>query len=174
MAEIIFSNVKCSECGQIHSGSPSFSFQAPAPYLEQSEKVKNDGQLGSDLCRYSDDDGLHNFIRVVLEIPINGVEEPFLWGVWVSLSEKNFNRYVETSDAPDESDRYFGWLCNYLPFYKNTYALKTTAHPRANGQRPYIELEKSDHELSVDFYKGISIEKAKKIWALCLHNDQSK
>ena len=43
---------------------------------------------------------------------------PFLWGVWVSLGQKSFDRYVETYDHPDTTDSYFGWLCTYLPYYE--------------------------------------------------------
>ena len=160
---------KCSRCAEIHEGSPSFGFNAPDPYLEQSEKVQGAGELGSDLCWYEDEDGRHHFIRVCLEIPIHGVSEPFMWGVWVSLSKEKFDRYIETCDAPDESDCYFGWFCNYLPYYKNTYALKTHVHPRTGGIRPFIVLEESDHPLAVDYHNGITIERAQEIAEAALH-----
>ncbi len=154
---------KCSTCGEVHEGSPSFAFHAPDSYLEQPKEVQEAGELSGDLCRYEDEDGMHHFIRVCLEVPIHGVSEPFLWGVWVSLSEKNFARYVETYDHPDTSDCYFGWLCNYLPYYPNTYALKTQVHPRDGNARPYIVLDETNHPLSVDFREGISIQKAQEI-----------
>lgn len=160
---------KCSQCGEVHEGSPSFSFRSPAPYNEQSEDVRNAGYLSADLCQYEDDDGNHYFIRVCLEIPIHGVEEPFLWGVWVSLSEESFNRYVETYEAPDTNDSYFGWFCNYLPYYENTYALKTTVHPQSGGQRPLIELEDGAHPLMIDFHRGITAAKAQEIAEVLLH-----
>jgi hypothetical protein len=49
--------------------------------------------------------GIFSFVRACLEIPIHGVSEPFLWGVWVSLSQKNFDRYVTTYDHPDRSGK---------------------------------------------------------------------
>jgi hypothetical protein len=52
-----------------------------------------------------------------------------MWGVWVSLSQQSFDRYVETYDHPDTSESYFGWLSNYLPYYEKTYALKTRIRP---------------------------------------------
>lgn len=160
---------KCSSCGEVHEGSPSFAFRAPDPYLEQSAEVQEAGELGSDLCSYEDEDGMHYFIRVCLEIPIHGVTEPFLWGVWVSLSKQNFDHYVETYDSPNTTDQYFGWFCNYLPYYENTYALKTQAHPRSGNTRPYIELEESDHQLSIDYHQGITIQKAQKIAEQIMH-----
>ena len=162
----------CSCCGEVHEGSPSFGFKAPDPYLEQPAEIQNEGKLGSDLCYYKDDDGCHYFARVVLEVPIHGIEEPFLWGVWVSLSKENYNRYVETYDNPETTDRYFGWLCNYLPFYENTYALKTNVIPQNNGDRPYIELEDTDHPLALDFHTGITVERAREIAEICMHGQQ--
>ena len=154
---------KCSDCGKVHEGSPSVAFRAPDPYLEQPKEVQEAGALGTDLCRYKDADGEHFFIRACLEIPIHGVTEPFLWGVWVSVSQENFDRYVDTWEKPNPSDRYFSYLCNYLPCYERTYALKSHVHPRDGKDRPIVILEKSDHPLSVDFHEGISIEKAQKI-----------
>ena len=160
---------KCSSCGEVHEGAPSFGFEAPDPYLEQSDKVRKAGELGSDLCSYEDEDGMHYFIRVCLEIPIHEISEPFMWGVWVSLSKESYERYVETYDSPDESDCYFGWFCNYLPYYEKTYSLKTDVHPRSGGNRPYIVLEESEHPLSVDFHQGITIEKAQEIAEDAMH-----
>jgi hypothetical protein len=159
----------CASCDEIHEGSPSFSFRAPAPYLGQPEAVQDAGHLGTDLCRYEDADGPHFFVRVVLEVPIQGIADPFLWGVWVSLSEANYQRYVDTYDAPDTSDRYFGWFCNTLPWYPDSLNLKTEVHPRANKQRPFILLEESAHPLSVDFHQGISVARAQEIAEAVMH-----
>ena len=49
------------------------------------------------------------------------------------------------------------------------YVLKTRVHPRAWGDRPYIELEKTAHPLSVDFRHGISVEKAQEIAETITH-----
>lgn len=160
---------KCSSCDKLHEGSPSFACRAPDPYLEQSKAIQEAGKLSDDLCWYEDEDGMHYFIRVCLEIPILGVTEPFIWGVWVSLSKANFDRYVETYDSSDITDAYFGWFSNYLGYYDNTYALKTRVHPRAENNRPYIDLEETDHPLSIDFHHGISIQRAQEIAEKIMH-----
>jgi len=160
---------KCSSCGKTHEGSPSFGFDAPDPYLEQSETVQEQGELESDLCHYEDEDGIHYFVRVVLEIPIYGVTEPFAWGVWVSLSEESYEHYIETYNNLETDKIYFGWFCNHLPYYENTYALATDVQPQEKGLRPGLKLHESDHELFGDFINGISIEKAQKIAEICMH-----
>jgi hypothetical protein len=160
---------KCACCGSTHEGSPSFGYPEPAPWLAQTKDVQKAGRLSSDLCTYANADGAHYFIRGCIEIPIHGVEEPYLWGVWVSLSQKNYNRYVETFNAAVTSDRYFGWLCNRLPFYPDTHSLKTEVAPRDGKQRPLIILEPTEHPLSMDFQNGISIARAQEIAEICMH-----
>lgn len=133
---------KCSACGEIHEGSPSYSYDAPLNYSQLSENEKESAKLSSDVCIITHEDGTDRFIRVVLEVPIHGVTEPFMWGVWVSLSQESLDRYLDTWDSPVETDSYFGWLCNRLPYYPDTMSLKTTVRPRKNGWRPCIELER--------------------------------
>jgi len=162
----------CSCCGKIHEGSPSYGFRAPDHFLEQSKEVREAGHLDEDLCRYTDEEGEHFFVRACIEVPIHGVSEPFLWGVWVSLSQKNFDRYVATYDQPDPSDSYFGWLCNQLPYYERTHSLKTSVHPRAGGIRPLVIPERTDHRLSVDFHEGISVARAQEIAEAAMHRLQ--
>lgn len=160
---------KCSCYGKQHEGSPSFGFKAPDPWLGQSEKVKQEGRIGDDLCYYTDEDGTHYFARVVIEIPIHGVAEPFMWGVWVSLSKESYEHYLETWDEPDPDRAYFGWFCSKLPYYETTYSLAADVHPQADGARPYLCLHEVEHELYHDSVNGISIEKAQKIAEIAMH-----
>jgi hypothetical protein len=166
----IFSFV-CSCCGKTHEGSPSYAFNAPAPYLEQSEDVKEKGKLGTDLCTYEDEDGHHYFIRVILEIPIHGILEPFTWGVWASVSETSLNHYVENYDTPSLEHGYFGYLCNYLPFYENTYALASDLNVQLGGSRPVMSLHEAAHPLVTDFINGITVARAQEIAEFCNHKN---
>src|SRR5262249_4126443 len=159
----------CSCCGNVHEGVPDFSYDAPAPFWEQPVEVQQAGFLDSDLCTYKDEDGEHYFIRACLEVPIRGEEEPFVWGIWSSLSKKNFDGYVDTYKSPNTEDCYFGWLCNRLPWYPDTYAIKLNVRPRADGTRPYVVPEENDHPLSIDFHTGITSERAAAIAEHVLH-----
>lgn len=161
---------KCSCCGEIHEGSPSFSFRAPA-YYDQLDAVQQReiATLDADTCTIRDGEHVDFFVRACLEVPIHGIESPFLWGVWVSLSEASFKRYLDTWDAPDLNDSYFGWFSNQLPFYPDTINLKTQAHPRAGGNRPTLELEPTGHPLAIDFATGISVERAQEIAEAVMH-----
>jgi hypothetical protein len=142
---------KCSCCGKIHEGSPSYAFKAPDHYtcLREEQKAAM-GYINSDLCTITHEEGTDYFVRAVLEIPIHGIEEPFIWGVWVSLSEKSFKRYVETFDAPVEGDGFFGWVCNAIPWYSPAQTLATDVAVQLGGNRPLLLLHhgsSNDHPL---------------------------
>jgi hypothetical protein len=160
---------KCSSCDAIHEGSPSFAFRAPDPWLGQPKEIQDRGSLGTDHCRYQDSEGEHFFVRACLEVPIVGIEVPFLWGVWGSLSEKNYRSYFDKYDDPDPTDRYFSWFSNVLPYYQTTVALRAEMRPRKEGLRPLLNLGESVHPLAIDFHRGISIAKAQEIAEAALH-----
>jgi hypothetical protein len=160
----------CSCCGKRHEGSPSFAFHAPAHYDELTEvEKKSIARLSDDLCEIRHPEGTDYFARVLLEVPIHGISEPFLWGVWVSLSQKSFERYTSTRGRHDESDRYFGWFSNRLPYYPDTINLRTNVRPRNGGMRPGLELQPCEHPLAVHFHSGLTILEAQKIAEAVIH-----
>lgn len=154
---------KCEECGEIHEGSPSFGCVAPDPWLAQTDEVREEGKIGSDLCCYADDGRPVCSIRTTLEVPIRGVDEPFLWGVWVSVSWNDFIHYAETWGDPDTSKPYFGHIANRLPYNGFVYDLTADICPQSDDCRPLVKLHEADHPLYRDFIDGISIEKAQEI-----------
>ncbi|MBE1162455.1 DUF2199 domain-containing protein [Dyella acidiphila] len=160
----------CSCCGETHAGSPSFGYKAPHYYdLLSDEDKTQTAELDDDICVIGTDEQCDRFVRAILEVPILGSVEPFLWGVWVSLSEASFKRYLMTWDEPDESDSYFGWFSNRLPHYPDTLNLKTSVRPRKGGLRPCLVLEQSDHPLAMHFHQGLSAEEAQQIAERVMH-----
>ncbi len=162
----------CRMCGERHAGLPAFHFDAPGqidlvPPEERDARV----ELRDDTC-IIELDGTHRFVRGQLEIPIEGVDETFLWSVWVSLSEASFARYSELFEDDDRvpGEAFFGWLCNALPEYPDTMFLKTRLHVRAYPSRPSVELEPTDHPLAVDQREGISRERAVELAERLLHD----
>jgi len=158
----------CATCGERHEGLPDLSFDAPFPYRQMSpEQQASFARLSSDFCAIADEDF---FIRACLEIPIAGEQGLFVWGVWVSLSRPNFERYQQDFDnpAPDVPPN-FGWLCNRLPGYPETLNLKTRVHFRGGNLRPRIELEPTDHPLAVHQREGITVEELQAVFEANLH-----
>jgi hypothetical protein len=74
------------------------------------------------------------------------------FGVWVTLSKKNFAVYCETFDSGQRGalGPWFGWFSNRLKGYPDTLNLKCRVHPQPARQRPYIELEPTDHPLAIE------------------------
>lgn len=172
MAAIFAFTCRC--CGEVHEGSPSFAYNEPAPYASLSEEQKKTiAKIDSDLCVIQGAERTDYFARAVLEVPIIGAAEPFTWGVWTSLSEKSFNRYVETYDHPVVGENFFGWVCNRVPFYPvpaATFAADVYVQP--GGTRPKLvlrDVRNEGHPLIIDQREGISIARAQEIAEQVMH-----
>jgi hypothetical protein len=160
----------CKSCGQFHEGLRlAFGFEAPAHYYTlKPDEFSERCQLSTDQCII---DQKYYFIRGVLEIPVQGSEDRFEWGVWVSLSETNFKRASElwNTVGREKEPPYFGWLSSALPLYPDTLNLKTIVHTRPVGLRPRIQLESTNHPLAIEQRTGITLERVKEIASKLLH-----
>jgi hypothetical protein len=163
---------ECRVCHERHRDLPAFAFDAPAqirvvPPEEEADRV----HLTSDTCEI-DLDGHHRFVRAQLEIPIRQTNDCFSWGVWVSLSEASFARFLElfhdTRRLAGES--FFGWFSSALPEYPDTMYLKSRILTREHPLRPLVELEATEHPLSVDQRDGIAVSRAIELAQRLLHH----
>ena len=155
---------RCGECGELHRGSPSFSYAKPPHYFAVPEAERAARiQITTDTCAIDNDT---YFIRGLLEVPICGVDEPFAWGLWVSQSQKSFQRYVETFDEDQSGDGSFGWLAVTMPGYAGP---EPDAEPtnlacdvqwREAGTRPLIIPHECDHPLYRDYANGMAWDRA--------------
>ena len=163
---------KCSTCDDFHTGLPlSYGSPAPAPYFDIPEADRDErALLSSDQCVIDEE---QFFILGRLEIPILDADEDlFSWNVWVSLSKENFTRASElwNTEGRESEAPYFGWLSTSLPCYDlNTFLLKTNVHTRPIGERPFIELEPTDHPLAIEQRNGITLKRVQEIAERCLH-----
>jgi len=149
---------------------PGFAADAPLNYyaIPETERATR-CELGSDDCVI---DRNSFFVRGCLEIPVRGETDPLIWGVWVSLSERSFLTWQEVFDQPHRSHvgPFFGWLNAWLKPYPETMNLKTRVHLRDHGQRPWIELEPTDHPLAVEQRNGISVDRVAEIYSIMVHD----
>jgi hypothetical protein len=165
----------CHACGEYHAELPmEFGADAPASYSqipEDERELRCD--LTPDLCVIDDQ---HFFIRGCLEIPVVDGDEPFVWGVWASLSKESFTRTVEMWEVEGRESEppFFGWLSTSLPLYSETLHLKTNVHTRPLGQRPFVELEPTEHPLAVEQREGITMTRVRKIAERLLHGDNAR
>lgn len=146
------------------------SYAAPAPeYWTDDLADSDDSDLSPDQCVIK---GEWFFVHGLIEIPVLGSDEPFSWGVWVSLSKGSYDRMVELWDTPgrEHEPPYFGWLSTQLPVYSpTTLNLKTHLHTRPIGERPFIQLEPTDHPLAVEQRTGITRARVERIADILLY-----
>ncbi len=160
----------CHTCGKFHEGLP-FDYCYDAPYYWHTipaEEREKRASLTSDFCVIEDRDF---FVRGCLPIPVIGHEQKFVWGVWVSLSQKNFPRVMELWSSPEcvKEPAQFGWLSSKLPFYPDTLTLKTMVHSWSVDKRPLITVEPTDHPLAVEQRIGITVSRVQEIAEYVLH-----
>lgn len=146
-------------------------FGQPAPVLWSSlpeDERDTRAELTSDQCIV---DGKHFFILGRILLPVVDGPGPFVWLAWVSLSEKNFLRACELwhTEARESEAPYFGWLQSVLPYEPSTLSLKTTVQTMPVGERPIIQLEPTDHPLSLEQQHGITMARVQQIAEAALH-----
>ena len=162
----------CPCCGRRFEGLPALGTLAPAawsgPVAPEPNVAVLEGRrplLTEDFCLVEDG----QFIRCVLALPLIGGEGAALeFGVWSSLSQSNFDLYVETMDGLAQASLgpWFGWFGNDLVGFPSARSLKCHVRPQ-NAQRPLIELEPTEHSLAVAQRDGITFDRALEIVSLC-------
>jgi len=160
---------RCNSCDQIHEGVPTFGFDAPAiaQWIPEAEREKRI-ELGTDDCVV---DGERFLVRGCLEIPVQGEEDPFVWGIWVDLSEGDFERWVEAFplEKREHIGPFAGYLGSVLPCYPDTFNHHVVMYLRDKGIRPLVKVSQSDHPLHVEQCGGITHERLVEIYENVMH-----
>jgi len=164
----------CTCCGDHHP-------ELPMNYTAEAPAVWDPAFVGADDCMLSSDQcvilGQHYFVKGLIEIPVIDTDDVFSWGVWVSLSHENFPRAADPWDRLGRKAEkpYFGWLTTELQVYSTTTLnLKTHVHTRPIGERPYVELEPTEHPLAVEQRTGITMDRVREIAGAVLHPSGSE
>jgi len=142
---------------------------APQNWLALSEAERQTrGKIDPDLCII---DNREFYVRGCLEIPVIGSDQPFVWGVWISVSKASWDRILELWQADDVSDEppRFGWLSNWISGYPEPREIKCNLHIRPGNLRPAVELQLSDYPLAIEQREGISMERVMEIVSPILH-----
>jgi len=166
-----FGTYRGAVCGELHQGPAlGYGFAAPLAYDQVPRWLRwYRCHLTTDTCRI---DEKHFFVLGNIRIRIRGTDTSLVWTVWVSLSKDNFQRSLDLWHTPgrEHEPSYFGWLSNSIPGYPPTLSLKTMVHSQAVGLRPEIELEPTDHLLSVEQRDGITWERVHEIASIAKHH----
>lgn len=122
--------------------------------------------LTEDYCRI----GELRFVRAVLAIPIqNSSEQEFILGTWASLSQDDFDDFVDMFETQDHdmtsnstakltaTSSRPAWLSNALPIGTSG-PIACMLHPRPEGEYPELHVAEPLHELAVYQNLGASLE----------------
>jgi hypothetical protein len=135
--------------------APFAAGQIPAAELEARL------ELGDDQCVIDDE---RFFLRARLPLAVSDAPQPFVWGVWVEVSEAQFDRAAELwelADAPAEPAMPCT-LATQLPCYPDTLGLPVQLQHQRAGEVPSAMLE-GDHVLAVEQQQGITLQRVKQI-----------
>lgn len=160
---------RCKSCDEIHEGVPTFGFDSPAIAQWIPEELRGKRvELGSDDCVV---DGERFLVRGCLEIPVDGEKDPFVWGVWVDISQSDFDEWAQSFhlDKPDHIGPFSGYLGSRLPCYPDTFNLHVVMCLRDKGTRPYVEVSPSDHPLHSEQCGGMSQQRLEEIYEIVMH-----
>ena len=149
---------KCVNCDKWHTGIPNWHFEAPdnvvtLPRGEQAKRVfrEHDGLVLDRKWFYT---------LALLEMPVQGVADPFAWGVWVNLRGEDVKRFVAMYNDPARvgGDEFAGALGNALPGYADTFKLPVRVITRPYPTRPLVLVADDSHPVALDQRDGIAPE----------------
>jgi hypothetical protein len=167
---------KCASCTEEHRGifdlgcAKPDAFPGAEDYAPNSVVATSSHGLSEDFCVL---DGQHYFVRSVLSLPLIGLPGRFFaFGVWSTLSKKNFALYTDSFDSGEQASLgpWFGWFSNRLKGYPDTFNLKCQVHSQGGRTRPWLELEETNHPLTRESQEGISFDRMLEIYSLYGHS----
>jgi hypothetical protein len=158
---------KCGSCDEWHEGAPSLACQVPDLLLSvppQERKARVD--LNSDAAVL---DKKRFFVRACMQVPINGTQEHFLWGLWAEVSRDDFFAYCESSEKGIVTGPYRGTLANFLPFYPDCLGIPVSLELQPGDQRPLLFTPEGDSSLARHLREGMSEQDARAYFESILH-----
>lgn len=160
----------CTICGKHHDVLPlSYSIKAPKAALEiPGDQLEQRVLLTPDQCVV---DGKAFYLRGRIPVPVVGLDEPFIWGVWAEVSPKDFIRTIELwkVEGRETQQPFPGWLDTDMPIFGNTLNLEVDVWTQPVGRRPHFLLIDEEHPLAIEQKNGISMQRAEQIAEQMLH-----
>jgi len=150
------------------------SYAADSPdnfgWLKEHERAER-AILGSDQCIIDQE---KYFVRGLIELPVVGFNEVFLWGAWASVWKEDFDEigeHWETTGRERLIGPYKGTLNNRLSEYPDTFNLKCTIRIQPVGSRPLFYIDEPEHPLACEQRQGITLERIQQIASRLMHKD---
>ena len=149
----------CSHCGKTHKDLPAIAFITPHYYdiLSDNDKT-NIATINSDFCLVEHSDQTDFFIRTTLKQKLIDSCDFLEYGIWVSLSEKNYNDYKDNFNNDNHETTYFGFLCSQIPEYEQTLNIETNVITQKGDSRPIVipHQDQIESKFVFDYYNGIT------------------
>lgn len=116
------------------------------------------------------------YLRGRIPVPVEGLDEPFIWGVWAEVSPKTFLRANElwTTEGRENEPPYTAWLQNEIFPYGDTMNLEVRVHTQPVGRRPHFEIADPEHPLALEQRHGITMARVQQIAETLLHHNQQQ
>lgn len=172
MAEESLGTFVCEVCGEQHPLSLSYSSVYPSAAGDvPKEEVEQRVVMTRDQCVI---DNERFYLRGRFAVPVHGIDEPFIWGVWVEVSPKNFVRTQElwNTEGRETEPLFPGYLNNEIPVFGETLNMKVHVQTRPVGERPRFFPQDPRHPLALEQRDGISTERVRKIAVGMWHPDR--
>ncbi|WP_158793027.1 DUF2199 domain-containing protein [Granulicella sp. L60] len=169
MGDALESGFSCQVCGERHVLPLSYSVKVPlAATMIPANELDERLVITPDQCVI---DGRDFYLRGRILVPVIGLEEPFVWGVWAEVGPKNFVRTNElwTVEGREDEPPFQGWLNSELPLFGNTINLEVGVQTQPVGQRPRFTVVDCEHSLAVEQSEGITMQRVEEIAVRMLH-----
>jgi hypothetical protein len=161
----------CGICYEWHDNLPmSYSVRAPmAVAVIPEHQLDRRVIFTLDQCII---DGRDFYLRGRIPVPIIGMEQPFIWGVWARISKEDFTRANDMWKVPGRENEppFRGWLDSAIPFYGDTLNLALRVWTQVVGRRPSFELLDSTHPVAREQQDGVSMQRVRDIAAEFVHS----
>ena len=124
-------------------------------------------------CKYNDDiyicEGHNFYIRCVLPLPVHDKDEDYSLGVWIQVSENNFNKIWDLWDDEKQSKEppMDGLLANTVPLTEGSKNTKVLVQLTGPTSRPKVLIQDEECSLYKEQTCGITIHRASEYSDLC-------
>lgn len=153
--------MKCAFCGEDHPiDSLELSYRRPDDAASLAEDERSERvQENADLCII---DGKRFFVRGVLPLPVEECERPYNLGVWVEVSQPDFERIYALWDEPNQVNepRFSAVLANNIDGLPPTVRLAAELELTGPTTRPGVHVALADHPLYEEQNAGVSPHRA--------------
>ncbi len=171
MAELA-AGFDCRVCGLHHETLPlSFSIKAPLAAMQIAPgQVERRVVMNADQCVV---DGISFFLRGRVVVPVHGMEEPFIWGVWAEVGPKDFlwTQKMWKVEGRERELPFRGWLDTELALFGSTLNLEVRVQTQLVGRRPHFTVVSEEHALGREQRAGMTLERVREIAETLLHAD---